>query len=175
MGNARIQVQDSFQQDIAIRNITVQFTRLANATTYAVGDLINDNSSTAFEFAGIAPTGQPNISIIVPKVEIFTNNALSLTVQGDLYLFSTPPTFTTDNGALSLNAAENRTILQRIPVGSGRANAASAIITTDPEAYIPQAFQIGASTSIFGLIRAGNRYVPGSAEVIDIRLHWIRV
>jgi len=172
MGKDRVIVQSTDEEDIQVRSVTNQFTRLANTTAYSAGDLISDNSSTAFEFTNI---GLANSSMIVPKVEIFNTNNASTTVQADLYLFSSAPTFTTDNSALDLNAAENRTLLARIPVNTGRANVSSSIITTDPESYVPQVFQIGATTSVFGLLRAEAAYTPVSAEVVDIRLHWIRV
>lgn len=172
MGKDRVIIQSTDEEDVQLRSSINQFTRLANATTYTVGDLIGNNSSTAFEFASI---GVANASVLIPSVQLFTDQTVSLTVLADLYLFSSAPTFTTDNSALSLNAAENRTILARIPLTIGKANAASSIITTDPEAYIPQVINIGATTSVFGLLRAENAYVPKSGEVIDIQLNWVRV
>lgn len=148
------------------------FTRPANTTAYAAGDLVA-NSTTAgsvapleFSLNGVGRTGT------VRRARIFKSTNTTTSASFALHLFEAAPTVGNgDNGALAV-ATNLSSWLGKLAIdmSSGAEAGASAGC-----AQVSGDFMIGvalptAGQRIYGLIEANAAYAPGSAEVFTVRL-----
>lgn len=148
------------------------FTRPANTTQYADGDLVA-NSATAgsvtplkFSMNGLGRSG------IVRRARISKTTNVATAATFSLHLFDSEPTVGNgDNGALAV-ATNLDSWLGKIAVdmSSGAEAGASAVITQVSAAVAIGVSKPVAGGVIYGLIEAGGTYTPGSAEVFTVHL-----
>lgn len=151
--------------------ITASYTRPADTTTYAAGDVVADSTSAAtiLTFSSIARAA--GLGGVIQHAQLIDSAAQTTKPDFELYLFDTAPTMQNDNAAWAPSDSEMEKCLGRIDfatanfkTGSGNGMIQAANIS------IP--FQCASSVSaIYGILVARNAYVPVSAEKFTVRLH----
>jgi len=154
------------------RTITVSKTRPSDTTTYAILDTISESTSagTVWTFANWAREAGRGATLVGAELIVSTDQSLKL--DSELWLFDTAPATTlNDNVGYAPTDAEMKTLLGIVlfPAALWKPGSGNGVIPLDG---LAQAFACAAAaTSIFGVLRAGNAYVPTSGEEITIRLH----
>jgi hypothetical protein len=147
--------------------VAASFTRPADTTAYASGDLIA-NSTTA---GSVVPLGFANASLspIAPsrvrRAKIVTSNVSTTNASFRLHLFCASPTVANgDNGAISFNQALKYLGSVDITVGQAATDGAAGQATTD------MLYRSDSNNKIYGLLEARAAYTPTSAEVFTVVL-----
>lgn len=158
------------------RHVTIkaQFTRPANTTQYAEGDVLSDHATTpsVMPFTGAARYDASGG--IIRSVSLHKSDDDLTGAAFDLYLFDAVPTAMEDNAAFDPTDAEGRTIIGGVEflAADGRSLGVTGSGTGNhwhKTVWIP--FTCGAgTTAIWGVLVARGTYTPASAEVIAITL-----
>lgn len=151
---------------------TDSFTRPANTTQYADGDLVA-NSATAgsvtplkFSMNGLGRSG------MIRRARIYKSATTATAATFSLHLFDSEPTVANgDNGAFSV-ATNISSWLGKIALdmSSGSEAGASAGLSQVSAAVAIGISKPTAGGVIYGLIEAGGTYTPASAETFTVRL-----
>lgn len=147
----------------------VSFTRPADTTAYASGDIVA-NSTTA---GSVVPLNFPNCSngigrtLQIRRVRIFKTNTSTTNASFRVHLFNVLPTVTSgDNAALAIATGGANYLGQvDITVGQGTGDGAAGQATTEINCH-----PVGGATNLYGLLECRGAYTPGSAEVFTISL-----
>ena len=143
------------------------FTRPADTTAYASGDLVA-NSTTAGSVAAMAFTaGQAsNTSFQVRRVRIIKSGTGVSNASFRLHLYSASPTAANgDNAAWSTDKAANYLGSVDVTVDKAFTDGAAGQATTEINAR-----GAAGGNTIYGLLEARGAYTPGSAETFTVRL-----
>lgn len=151
---------------------SANFTRPADTTAYASGDLVA-NSTTAASVAAMqfSVARLSGGSGMVRKVRLRKSGTTIANATFRLHLYSaTPATIANgDNGAFSTSGAA--TYLGALDVVVDRVFTDGAAGNGVPIAGMEVSFDLGAgATTIFGLLEARGAYTPASAEVFTVTL-----
>ena len=156
------------------RTIAANFTRPADTTAYAAGDVIADSTSapTVITFSRATSDSVSTIqqAIIVTSASVATKPDL------ELWLFDTTVTPDNDNAVFTPTDAELRTLIGVIafPVASFKVGDATAGAggnsICDVQTLNIQINSTPQVNAIYGVLVVRNAYVPVSAERFDIRL-----
>jgi hypothetical protein len=147
---------------IARDNVSASFTRPADVTAYASGDLVA-NSTTAGSVVPMAITaGQvANASFQVRRVRIRKSGTSTTNASFRLHLYNASPTPANgDNGAWSTNQAANYLGAIDVTVDKAFTDGAAGQATTE----------INAKGALYGLLEARGAYTPASAEAFTVSL-----
>jgi len=147
-----------------------QFTRPADVTAYASGDLVA-NSVTAgsvvpltFTVARVAAG-----SGMVRRCRVKKSGTGVTSASFRLHLYSSAPTPANgDNGAFSTDGAAN--YLGGFDVAVDRAFTDGAAGVGAPVSGSEMTFKLASGTTIRGLLEARGAYTPGNAETFDVSL-----
>lgn len=148
------------------------FTRPANTTAYASGDLVA-NSTTAGEVNPLAfsvaklGSGRGKIK----RVRLFKDNQTVSNANFTLHLFTEAPTVSNgDNGSFEIDTAENWLGSIGIDLSSGGlASTGDAIEAADVSPDI--LFDLGGQNrGIYGFLEAEAAYTPASGETFTVTL-----
>lgn len=148
------------------KTISVDVTRPADTTAYAVGDAIS-NSTTAPTSGGFTLTGaarKSGGSGIITDVIVTSSNDPTTRLSGEVFLFSQSVTNINDNAAFGVSDAEIKTCVGVVPFSlfdSGNNNMAHLT-------GLNILFTCVGSADLRFLLRARNAYTPQSSEVITV-------
>lgn len=159
------------------RTISATFTRPADTTAYAAGDVVADSTSapTIMRFKGAA-RGKATPSIIQHAVLV---DSASVATKPDLelWLFDTTITMDNDNAAFTPTDAELLTLVGVIDFATGDFKVGDATVGAGGNS-ICEASNLGLpfnttkdDNDLFGVLVVRNAYVPVSGEVFTVRLH----
>ncbi|MER8560195.1 hypothetical protein [Mesorhizobium sp. M0578] len=150
-----------------IVTVSVDITRPADTTTYAINDALSDSTSAptvgGFTFANaVRAAGK---SAILTDLVVTSSNPAATALQGELYIFDTAFTAINDNAAFGVSDAEIKTLVAKIPF-------AMAVGTNNNHVHVQNLgialTAIGGRDFRFG-VKVLNAYVPANAEVITFR------
>lgn len=154
---------------------TVSKVRPADTAVYAANDAISESTTvgTVWTFAGAARSN--GLGSVLQDAVLTHSAVTALNLDAELWLFDTAPTSgINDNGAWTPTDAEMKTLLA-VLVFSGSAVRTGNGNTACELSGLSRAIKCAAGTSsIFGVLRAKNAYVPTSAEEITLRLKFIQ-
>lgn len=153
---------------------TVTKTRPANATTYTVGAALSESTSagTVWTFPWARAAG---LGAILQDALLIVSTAQALKLDAQLWLFDTAPTTTlNDAAAWTPTDAELKTLLTVLAFPAGIALVGSGNTEIELPALARSIACAAGATSIFGVLRVNNAYIPTSAEDITIRLRQIQ-
>lgn len=148
------------------------FTRPADTTAYASGDLVANSTTAASVVAShFAAAGGPGGTGVIRRVTLYKSSAVVTAASFRVHFFLADPATVTngDNGAFSVSGvadylgAADVTIAQAFTDGAwgaGTPNAGSEITFDIVDA---------AGVSIYWLLEARAAYTPASAEVFTLR------
>ena len=153
-----------------LRNLLASFTRPANTTQYAAGDLVANHATAgnvvALSFVNAAPF--PGGELIITGVQIMKSGVAVANAAFRVHLFAAAPTVTNgDNGALAITNGRAKGYIGRVDVtvaqalGDGAHGRAAAAIQFDAA----KGFK-----NLYALVEALDTYTPASAEIFDIVL-----
>ncbi|MER9665564.1 hypothetical protein [Mesorhizobium sp. M0203] len=146
---------------------SVDITRPADTTAYAIGDALSDSTSAptagGFTFANaVRASGK---SCILSDIIITSSNPAATALQGEIYIFDTAVTAVNDNAAFGVSDAEIKTLVAKVPFAMG--------VGANNNHVNVQNLGIGltavGSRDFRFLIKVTSAYTPASAEVLTFR------
>jgi hypothetical protein len=154
-----------------IGNISALFTRPADTTAYAIGDLVANSITAgsvvplAFKLDNSFPMGQFRLT----RARLFKNGAVVTNATFRLHLYQALPTVTNgDNGAwLSTGSADwlgNVDFASMLAFSDGAAGSGSCPAGSEQFVRMKQ------GTTVYGLLAALGAYTPASGEVFTVVL-----
>ena len=152
------------------KDIQVTKTRPANTTAYAIGDAINESTSTGtvWTFPNVGSAYGRHALIVNAKMML--DSLVSTGLVADLFLFSESPTTGNDGSADGIT---------NIKTCVGVVNFDTRIATTAQSVYLEkpniQLKLADGDNDLYGVLVAQNAYVPISGEVFDIVLTTIEL
>lgn len=144
--------------------VSVDVTRPADTTTYAVNDCISDSTSAPTTFTAADVVKASGGSGIIIGVTAITNNDPALPLQCEVFFFDSSVTSANDNAAFAISDADAKKYIDKVQLAFediGNNHVASALCN------IP--FTCVGTDDLRFLIRARNAYIPANAEVITFR------
>ncbi len=167
------------------RQLIAEFTRPANVTAYAAGDVITD-TTTMMSFTRAARITNSAGGEICSAILI--SSAASSTLQAELYLFDTAFTIAEDNAAFNPSDTQIKGFVGVVPFYN-QATMGDLTNTNPPADFKAAAdyplasntiFQVSdlgiiyqcasGSATLFGVLVARNAYTPASGETFTIKL-----
>jgi hypothetical protein len=156
-----------------VTTTTVDITRPADTTAYAVNDALSDSTSapTSGGFTLSSLSRASGRSVMISDVLVMSSNNAATALQGEIWLFDTAVTNVNDNSAFAISDAENKTVVGVIPftLEAGTNNSFAHIRNLNLFATP------SGSANLRFLIRVKNVYTPASAEVITVRVKSLQV
>lgn len=154
-----------------VTNPSANFTRPADTTAYAAGDLVA-NSTTAGSVTPMSLTvmSTPGGQSFIRRATLRKSTTTSTSAAFRVHLFSSAPTVTNgDNGAISIAGVAN--YLGTFNFGSmlgvfSDGIAAQGVPSTGAEI----ALKLASGTTVYALVEALAAYAPGNAEVFTLSL-----
>jgi hypothetical protein len=151
----------------------VSFTRPADTTAYASGDIVA-NSTTA---GSVVPLNFPNVSngighsLQIRRVRIGKSGTSVANASFRLHLFNVLPTVGSgDNAAISISTGMAKYLGQvDVTVGQAFGDGAAGQATTEINCH-----PVGGASNLYGLLEARGAYTPASAEVFTISLEAVQ-
>lgn len=161
--------------DAAIVAAATQFTRPADTTAYASGDLVANNTAagsvTPLTFTVTAVTAGAGS---IRRARIKKSGTSTTNAQFRLHLWSAAPTVANgDNGAFSASGAA--TYLGALDVTVGQAFTDGAVGFGVPVNGSEIVFKLASGFTIRGLLEARAAYTPANAETFDVALEVVPV
>lgn len=164
--------------DLDPQIVSASFTRPADTTQYAIGDLVANSTSagsvSAMSWIVSPPyTRQSGYSpVYVSGVRLHASKASVTSAAFRVHLYSATPTFTSagDNSAFgTVVATGNANWLASFDVTmvALHADGASGIAVPTEGFVVPQ---VPSGTTVYGLIEALNTYTPSSGETFTAEL-----
>lgn len=152
------------------KTIATSFTRPGDTTTYTAGDVMCNSTSApvVLTFANMARAN--GLGGLIQNSRLIFDEAPTLKLDSELYLFDTSPTIQNDNAAWAPTTADLANLVGVIPFPTAnfKTGSGNGVIDNQNEAI---SFQCAAgSTSLFGIVVARNAYVPGNGKVYRFRL-----
>lgn len=154
-----------------VTNPTANFTRPADTTAYALGDLVANNTTAGSVVAMTLTVGRVNDGSVMLRRLKLHKSTVSVTLSSfRVHLFRAAPTCANgDNGAFSTDGVANYLGAFDVTIDraftDGAAGYGLPVIGNDMSIKIAN----GAQT-IFALIEARAAYAPGNAEVFTVTL-----
>ena len=156
-----------------VRICRASFTRPANTTNYAAGDVVADSTSapTVMTFQGAG--GQKWGSGIIQSALLIDDHAPTTAIDGELFLFDTAPAnYGNDNAAFTPTTDELTTLVGIVSFATGDSVAGDASNNALIQATnVALPFKCAGSSDLYGVLVARNAYTPGNGTDIAIQLN----
>lgn len=154
--------------------VQAQFTRPANTTQYAAGDVVGTSPAANLAFANVARVNGGGLRIVGATLHKTDNDTTG--ADFDLVVFDAAPTAIADNAEWLPSDAEGATVVAVVSFANGNAKVLGAASATGnlwqtilthpvPVACAPT------SRALYGVLVARGTYTPASAEVFSVTLH----
>lgn len=156
-----------------IRNTQANFSRPADTTAYASGDLVA-NSTTA---GSVTPmswiVGENNFpELFIRRVKVKKSGTSTTSASFRLHLYGSSPTVANgDNGALS---STESSYIGAFDVTVDRAFSDAAVGLGVPVVGSEISLRISSGRTIYGLLEARAAYTPSSGETFTVSLEYWR-
>lgn len=153
------------------------FTRPANTTAYASGDIVANNTTAASVVAlswaaAETYTTVANAGFYIRRAKLKKSTTSATNAVFRLHLYGTDPTASTgitngDNGVFSVKDAA---YLGTIDFSSMVAHADCCLAIAAPTAGVEIGHVLGTGQTIYGILEVRAAYTPGNAEVFTVDL-----
>jgi hypothetical protein len=134
------------------KTISVDITRPADTTAYAVNDALSNSTSAptsgGFTFTGAAR--KSGGSCLITDLIVTSSNDPATPIQGELFIFNTSVTNINDNAAFAVSDSEIKTCIAILATCSG-------------------------SADLRFLVRVKNAYTPANAEVLTFIIKVLQI
>lgn len=153
------------------KTVSVDVTRPADTTAYAVNDTLSDSTSAPTCFTITDFCRKSGGSVILTDVCVLTNNDAATPLVGEIMLFNQGVTSANDNAAWVVSDADGKFLIGRVPfyledIGNNgwyQTQNLNMLLTAS------------GSANIRFLIRVKNTYTPANAEVFTFIFKGIQV
>ena len=161
---------------MAVKNLSASFTRPADTTAYASGDLVA-NSTTAGSVAAIELRGfsvNSQGSCIIRRLKLAKSGTSTTNASFRVHLMRTDPATVTngDNGAFSVSGVADYIGAVDITIDraftDGAAGFGVPIVGSEFMIRMPGDNDSSTGQSLFAMIEARAAYTPASAEVFTL-------
>lgn len=151
------------------RRISSAFTRPADTTAYAIGDLVAD-TVTAASVAPMSFATTGSRPFWIPHIRLHKTTATILAAKFRVHLYSAAPTVATtgDNASYATDVSSAANWIGAFECWQMLGHANGAVGFAFPALVKPD--YIGDPGTLYGLIEALDEYGPGSAEVFTATL-----
>lgn len=170
---AKVDATGSLQTKVKTFEVSVEITRPANTTAYAIGDIINTGANTTLptlDFSSVASGGQSIEITGVILTSSYGGASTKLSAQVHLWNINNPQADCTDNLALAPTYAICKT--NRVAMLDDLSNSVSmgtnAYSTMQTE--IARIATLDANARLYPSVIANNAYTPASGETITLKL-----
>ena len=146
---------------------TVSFTRPANTTAYAAGDVVGSGASAIHTLSSAGPSGG---SVLVQSMELFIGSTALPAGMGGfrVHLFSASPTAIADNAVFNLISADRPHYRGYVDLGTPQDLGDTLFAQAD---YIGRLVKLAAaSTSLFAEIEPRGGYTHESGTAYELRM-----
>lgn len=145
-------------------SISVDVTRPADTTAYAINDCLSDSTSapTSGGFTFTSAARKSGGSGIITDAIITTSADAATPLQGEIWLFNTSVTNVNDNSPFVVSDTEIKTCVGKIPFALEDAGNNGFYHATN----LRIGFTCSGSANLRFLVRVKNAYTPASAEVL---------
>jgi hypothetical protein len=158
------------------RTISASFTRPADTTAYAVGDVVADSTGTphVMTFPNVAK--DPNGCAVINEALCIDGACAGTKPDLELWLFDVAPAAENDNAVFAPSAAEIANLVAVIPfpVASFKAGnpnvGANASCVCDQQNLGYPVNTKGGGNTLYGILVVRNVYTPVSGESFTIKL-----
>ena len=158
-----------------IANPSANFTRPANTTAYALGDLIaNSTTNTSVTPLSWTITRVAASSVMIRRVRLKKSGTSTTNASFRLHLYRTTPATITngDNGAWSTSYSD---YIGAFDVTCDRAFTDAAHgASGNPLNGTDICLKLSSGSTIYGLLEARAAYTPGNAEVFTVELEAVQ-
>jgi hypothetical protein len=161
---------------MAVKNISASFTRPANTTAYASGDLVASTTTAgdvaAMELRGFSVNTQG--SCIIRRIKLAKSGTSTTSASFRVHLFRADPATVTngDNGAFSVSGVADYLGAADVTIDraftDGACGIGVPIVGSEFMIRMPGANSVSTGQSIFAMIEARAAYTPASAEVFTL-------
>jgi hypothetical protein len=154
-----------------------QFTRPADTTAYASGDIVA-NSTTAGSVAALTFTNAARISagaLQIRRARVRKSTTTTSNASFRLHLFKEAPTTANgDNGAFTGVTNTNDSYVGAVDITVDRVFASGSVGYGAPTVGNELNVKLASGSSIYGLIEVLAAYAPGNAETFDVSLEVVQ-
>ena len=151
--------------------VDANFTRPANTTQYAAGDVVSDDaaSPSIITFSNCAQVDAGSGTIV--SAHIVSSAAQGTLPDMELYIFDTSVTAVNDNAAFTVTDAEMRTCVACIAFEQANWKTSALNSRCEGSTGIYNFVCGSGSRDLYGLLVERGTYTPASGERFDIRLN----
>lgn len=154
------------------KSVVANFTRPADTTAYAVGDVVCNSTSapTVLTFSGMANSN--GLGGTIHAAFLYLGSNPSTKPVFDLFLFDTAPTIDNDNAVFTPTDSEILNCVGVISFGVASVGDTSGTGTNMVYQAVPMLPYVCASgaTALYGVLVARNAVTPTSADTYNFRL-----
>lgn len=153
-----------------ILNPKISFTRPADTTAYAIGDLIANSVTAASVVVPTWPTTSQSGGFYIGGIRLLKSSAVLTNANFRLHAFSLVPTITTtgDNGVFATVVSGMANWIGSFDGQMLAAGSDGAAVNCTPTEGLVNPIQQGQGLPIFVLVQALAAYTPTSAEVFTL-------
>lgn len=160
--------------------VWADFTRPADTTAYAAGDVIANSTSAATVITFPAAAGSGDNTGTIRSVLLVDGANQATKLNADLFLFNTAPaSYGNDNGAFTPTDAEMQNLVGVVSLdgttaanlkeGDATSGAGGNVLIQQAGLSIPFRCAAG-SRKLYGVLVARNSYTPVSGETFRVKL-----
>lgn len=149
---------------------SVGFTRPADTTAYAVGDLIANSVTAAAVVPLTWPTTSPSGGFYLGGIRLLKSTASLTNATFRVHVFSAFPVITTtgDNGVFATVVSGMSNWLGSFDGQMLAAGSDGAAVNCTPTEGLVNPEQLGQGLPIYALLQALAAYTPGNAEIFTV-------
>lgn len=153
-----------------ILNPKVSFTRPADTTAYAVGDLIANSVTAASVVVPTWPTTSQSGGFYLGGIRLLKSGNVLTNASFRIHMFSVVPTIATagDNSVFSANVSGMANWIGSFDGQMLAAGADGAAVNCTPTEGLVNPIQQGQAQPVFALLQAILAYTPASGEIFTI-------
>jgi hypothetical protein len=160
-----------------LREITYTFTRPADTTAYAAGDLVANNTTagSVVPLAFASAVREEGACLRIERVRLIASNTSLTNASFRVYIFRVSPTVSVgDNGALNASSvlalSDVKDLIGWADITLDRSGTASAVGRGVPSTGSGMTASPTTGTTLYGLIEATAAYTPTSGETFTVAL-----
>jgi hypothetical protein len=173
----RMALNDAEGTDVTVGSaatITTSVTRPLDTTTYAANDAMSNSTSSPAVISFASAARVSGGSGIVTDLLLTSSIDPALLLDCELWLFDSAPTALNDNAAFALSDTDVLKLVGVVPLTLATTTAGSGTSSFAHAQNLNIGFTCVGGTTLYGLLKAKNAYVPASGEVLTLRAKVVR-
>jgi hypothetical protein len=145
--------------------VSVDVTRPADTTTYAINDVICNSTSSPLPHTIANAAKASGGSGVILDITMLTNNDPALPLQCELFIFDSSVTSQNDNAAFNISDADMKKCIAKVSIALEDVGGNGFFHYQGP----PIGFTCVGGADLFVVVKAKNAYIPANAELLTFR------